>query len=133
MAFLDNVGLSHFWSKVKTYVTNAVANKVDKVSGKSLSTNDFTDTYKTLVDNAMPKSGGTFTGNVSGLYFTGTWLRTTASSDLNAAASKIAVLDSDGWMYYRTLAELKSDLAVPAAGLTEVPVLTDATINEICV
>lgn len=31
-------------------ITNQLANKVDKVSGKGLSTNDFTDTYKSKLD-----------------------------------------------------------------------------------
>lgn len=34
-----------------TEVNQAIANKVDKVTGKDLSTNDFDDTYKTNVDN----------------------------------------------------------------------------------
>lgn len=34
-------------------IETAVNNKVDKVSGKGLSTNDFTDAYKTKVDTAL--------------------------------------------------------------------------------
>ena len=37
-------------------------------------------------------------------------LQTTAATDLNAAAEKIAVLDGDGTVRYRTLAELRADL-----------------------
>ena len=37
-------------------------------------------------------------------------LQTTAATDLNAAAEKIAVLDGDGTVCYRTLAELRADL-----------------------
>nr|DAZ28446.1 MAG TPA: Head fiber protein [Caudoviricetes sp.] len=46
MAYLDDNGLLYLWNKIKTLVTNAVANKVDKVSGKGLSTNDYTTTEK---------------------------------------------------------------------------------------
>lgn len=58
----------------------------------------------------MDKSGGTFTGNVYGQYFVGTWLQTTAASDLGRTPGKIAVLDDFGWVYYRTPAELLTDL-----------------------
>lgn len=64
----------------------------------------------------MDKSGGTFTGNVSGKYFTGTWLQTTAATDLGRAPGKIAVLDESGWVYYRTPAELKSDIGASSGG-----------------
>lgn len=35
---------------IKTYVTGAISNKVDKVTGKGLSTNDFTDTLATKLN-----------------------------------------------------------------------------------
>lgn len=41
--YLDNSGLSYFWSKLKSLLNN----KVDKVSGKGLSTNDYTTAEKT--------------------------------------------------------------------------------------
>lgn len=44
--FLDYDGLVYYHSKVKT----ALGNKVDKVSGKGLSTNDFTNTLKNKLD-----------------------------------------------------------------------------------
>jgi hypothetical protein len=44
--YLDYDGLVYYHSKVKT----ALGNKVDKVSGKGLSTNDFTNAYKTKLD-----------------------------------------------------------------------------------
>jgi len=43
MAYLDNSGLAYFWGKLKSLL----ANKVDKVSGKGLSTNDYTTDEKT--------------------------------------------------------------------------------------
>lgn len=71
---------------------------------------------KAALSGKMDKSGGTFTGNVSGKYFTGTWLQTTAATDLGRAPGKIAVLDESGWVYYRTPAELKSDIGVSSGG-----------------
>ena len=71
---------------------------------------------KTALSGKMDKSGGTFTGNVSGKYFTGTWLQTTEATDLGRAPGKIAVLDKSGWVYYRTPAELKSDIGASGGG-----------------
>ena len=52
----------------------------------------------------------TFGGNVSGEWLSGTWLRSTAHSDLGAAPGSYPVF-SDGWIYSRTLAEMRADLA----------------------
>lgn len=38
-------------TRQNTNITNLQNNKVDKVSGKALSTNDFTNAYKTKIDN----------------------------------------------------------------------------------
>lgn len=46
---------------------------------------------KTALGDKMDKSGGTFTGNVAGKYFTGTWLQTTEATDLGRVPGKIAV------------------------------------------
>lgn len=71
---------------------------------------------KSALDGKMDKSGGTFTGNVSGQYFTGTWLQTTAASNLGRTPGKIAVLDDSGWVYYRTPEEIKSDIGASGSG-----------------
>ena len=52
----------------------------------------------------------TFGGNVSGEWLSGTWLRSTAHSDLGAAPGSYPVF-SDGWIYSRTIAEMRADLA----------------------
>ena len=44
--FLDDNGLLYFWNKLKALLDD----KVDIVSGKGLSENDFTDAYKTKLD-----------------------------------------------------------------------------------
>ena len=54
----------------------------------------------------------TLDGNLTGKYLIGTWLQTTEATDLNKTAKKVAVLDDSGWVYYRTPAELKSDMGV---------------------
>ena len=59
----------------------------------------------------LPLAGGTLTGNLSGKYITGTWLQTTASTE-TASYANIAVLDSSGWVYKRSKANLKTDLGV---------------------
>lgn len=71
---------------------------------------------KASLSGKMDKSGGTFTGNVSGKYFTGTWLQTTEATDLGRAPGKIAVLDESGWVYYRTPAELLADIGASGGG-----------------
>lgn len=68
------------------------------------------DYLNSKLDNKMDKSGGTFTGNVSGKYFCGTWLQSTQASDLGRTPNKIAVLDDSGWVYYRTPAEILNDI-----------------------
>lgn len=81
--------------------------------------------------NYLPLSGGTLTGNLSGKYITGTWLQTTAASDLGSAPPKYGVIDSGGWLYTRTLAETKSDLGVP----TKVSELTNDSgyLNDVAI
>ena len=44
---LDENGLAHLWQRIKLLVTNNVSNKVDKVEGKGLSTNDYPNAEKT--------------------------------------------------------------------------------------
>lgn len=68
---------------------------------------------KTETDNKyLPLSGGTLTGNLTGKYITGTWLQTTAASDLGSAPPKYGVISESGWLYTRTLEETKSDLGI---------------------
>lgn len=58
----------------------------------------------------LPLSGGTLTGDLTGKHITGTWLQTTSVGD---KAGNFATIDGDGWVYYRTPDEAKSDLGVP--------------------
>lgn len=67
---------------------------------------------KAALDGKFDKSGGTLTGNLTGQYLTGTWLQTTAASDLGSTPGKVAVLDGSGWVYYRTPSELLGDMGI---------------------
>lgn len=71
---------------------------------------------KSALDGKLSTSGGTLTGNLTGKYITGTWLKTTDASELSTTPTKIPVLDSEGWICYRTLEHLKSDLGVGNGG-----------------
>lgn len=89
MSYLDEKGVNKLWSKCKA--------KFSPIGH---------------THNYLPLSGGTLTGNLSGKYITGTWLQTTAASDLGSAPPKYGVIDANGWLYTRTLAETKSDLGI---------------------
>lgn len=67
---------------------------------------------KSALDGKLSLSGGTLTGNLTGKYITGTWLQSTAAGHQEAAATKVAVLDAQGWIYYRTPAELMADMGL---------------------
>ena len=103
--------------------TNPVQNKAVKaaIDGKA---------DKTALNAKMDKSGGTFTGNVHGKYFCGTWLQSTEASDLGRTPGKIAVLDDSGWVYYRTPAELFADLGIANAIKSYVDTAIVAAINN---
>ncbi len=53
MSFLNKTGLARLWANILALVNS----KVDKVEGKDLSTNDFTDTYKDKLDELADFSG----------------------------------------------------------------------------
>ena len=49
--YLDQNGVLYLWQKIVAKITNMIANKVDKVDGKGLSTNDYTTAF--LIWNAF--------------------------------------------------------------------------------
>lgn len=80
---------------------------------------------KSALDGKLSLSGGTLTGNLTGKYITGSWLKTTDASELSTTPTKIPVLDSEGWIYYRTLEHLKNDLGVGSgSGSSTLPAVT---------
>lgn len=100
--------------------TNPVQNKVIKAELDKKADNTALEAKadKTALDGKLDKTGGTLTGNLTGRYFTGTWLQTTAATDLGRTPKKVAVLDESGWVYYRTPAEIKSDIGANAVVTT---------------
>lgn len=103
--FLDENGVLYFWSKLK----NLLADKVDKVEGKGLSANDFSDDEKTklagLENYSLPEASATALGGVkvgAGLAISEGVL--SATGDVTAAA-----VEWDGVLNKPDLA-LKSDL-----------------------
>ena len=67
---------------------------------------------KNLLTSYLPLTGGTLTGNLTGQYITGTWLQGTASNHHPQKQDRVAVFDGSGWLYHRTLAELRSDMGL---------------------
>ena len=63
----------------------------------------------------LPKSGGTLTGNLTGKYISGTWLQVTEDNHKTNTSAKVAVLDDNGWIYYRAVSELLADLNIPGS------------------
>lgn len=96
MSYLDTHGLTTLWNKIKTYIGNYHdSTKVDKITGKGLSTNDFTNAYKGTVDFCVNHI------NIDGV--AQTVVNHEVNLDLSAYAKK-----------------------------TDVGVITDARIEEIC-
>ena len=56
----------------------------------------------------------TLPANLTGKYLAGTWLQSTAATDLGKAPPYVCVFDASGWLYKRTLAELFADMGIPA-------------------
>lgn len=97
--------------------TNPVQNKAIKeaIDAKADKTALDSKADKSALDGKLDKTGGTLTGNLTGKYITGTWLQSTAAANLGKAPGKIAVLDGNGWVYYRTPSELFADLGITNA------------------
>lgn len=68
MNYVDKNGLSRFYTKITSWITSLIANKVDKVSGKGLSTNDYTTAEKNklagLKNYTLPTASSSVLGGV---------------------------------------------------------------------
>ena len=120
---------------VKQYVDDKVAAAGSNITVDSTLSDTSTNpvqnkAVKAALDGKLPTSGGTLTGNLTGKYITGTWLRSTEASDLGRTPGKIAVLDDSGWVYYRTPAELFADLGIANAIKSYVDAAIVAAINS---
>lgn len=83
---------------------------------------------KASLSGKLDKTGGTLTGNLTGKYITGTWLQSTAASDLGRTPGKIAVLDDSGWVYYRTASEILNDIGGASKSYVDTAIV--AAINS---
>ena len=120
---------------VKQYVDDKVAAAGSNITVDSTISDTSTNpvqnkAVKAALDGKLPTSGGTLTGNLTGKYITGTWLRSTEASDLGRTPGKIAVLDDSGWVYYRTPAELFADLGIANAIKSYVDAAIISAINS---
>ena len=105
--FLDNNGLLYLWQKIKTLLSG----KVDKVDGKGLSTNDFTDSYKTKID---------------GLQSDGYMMKATYDSDGNGVVDNAEKLGGQLPSYYAKQSELNDAFG----GITQLD-STKANVNDV--
>ena len=105
------------WNGKQTKITAKGLLKGDGSGGVSAAAagTDYAAASHNHDSSYLKLSGGKLTGNLQGKYITGTWLQTTESTVLGSAATKICVLDSSGWVYYRTPEQIRSDIGVPAA------------------
>lgn len=120
-------------TKLNGIATGANKTTVDSSLSASSTNPVQNKAVKSALDGKLSTSGGTLTGNLSGRYIAGTWLQTTQATDLGRTPSKIAILDESGWIYYRTPAEIKSDIGangyLPTSGGTMTGAITTKGIK----
>ena len=83
----------------------------------------------------LPLAGGTLTGNLkvgsssigTNGYIEGTWLKTTHAVNKGSGTGKVAVIDSAGWIYYRTPKEILEEAG--GGGLAKRYTVT-CTVNQ---
>lgn len=63
------------------------------------------------LDEYLPKSGGTMTGDLDGRGIAGTSLRVKNASDIGSAVEKVAVFGESGTLHYRTMESFATDIA----------------------
>lgn len=91
---------------------SAGADRLDVAWDTNLNRKLNVDGAATLKSTLNVTGATTLEGNLTCKYLIGTWLQTTAAADLGTAAGKVAVLDGSGWIYYRTPAEIRSDIGL---------------------
>lgn len=155
---LDENGLAHLWQRIKLLVTNNVSNKVDKVSGKGLSTNDYTSAEKTKLagiaegaqKNVQPdwaltsgdgaiKNKPTIPTKVSQLtndsnYQDDTEVATSISTELNALRTNESSFETittgfEGHEYYPVVALTQTDGKISGSRIQLRPFIDDEVNN----
>lgn len=128
-------------------VTTQLANKVDKVSGKGLSTNDFTNDYKAKVDSALQSytetdptvpawakadSKPTYTASEVGAVPTTRTVNGKAlSSNITLNASDVGALPSSTTLFSGNYNDLTNKPTIPSiSGLATTTYVDDAVANK---
>lgn len=107
-----------------------VSNSSGKVAASAVTATELgyldgvTSAIQTQLDGKVSKTGDTMTGTLTvgsasletNGYVTGTWLKSTANNHSSSAATKVAIFDGSGWLYNRTVDELKSDMGLSDGG-----------------
>ena len=96
-------------------MVKAISSGVSSFNGRTGNVTPQSGDYTASQVGALPISGGTLTGNLTGKYITGSWLQATANTHHSSKQDKICVFDSAGWVYHRTLDEIFSDLGIQNA------------------
>lgn len=60
-------------------------------------------------------------------YIRGSWLQAPNTGQLSSTPTKICVLDGGGWLYYRTPAEIRTDIG--AAAIADIPTVNDGKLT----
>lgn len=104
-------------SSGKVDVSGVTSTELSYLSGATSKVQD-------QIDGKVNKSGDTMTGTLTvgsaslqtNGYVTGTWLKSTADNHSSSVATKVAIFDGSGWLYNRTVDELKSDMGLSDGG-----------------
>ena len=107
--------------------------KIDEILGTHTSNKSNPHGVTAAQVGALPLTGGTLTGNLTGKYISGTWLQATEDNHMENTSAKVAVLDGSGWVYYRTVSEMFADLnisGVVKTALDKAKAYTDSAIGD---
>lgn len=152
MAYLDNNGVLYLWGKIKAHVSSAVAGlytkpssgipasdladgvipdisgKVDKVSGKGLSTNDYTTAEKNKLAAFSAASDYALKSDISAMYkYKGSVATVSALPSSGQTTGDVYNVESTGMNY------AWNGTAWDALGETfSITAITNAEIDEIC-
>ena len=95
-------------------IETAVKNKVDKVTGKGLSTNDFTNEYKTKLDSALTSKPTYTASEVGAVPTTRTINGKALSGNITLGASDVGALPSTATLFSGNYNDLTNKPAIPS-------------------